>query len=177
MNILIIVNGGIAAYKICDVVGLLKKRGADVRVVMTRSAKEFIGPITFATLSENKVYEGDFGNDGRVLHVELAKWADKVLVAPATYNFIGKIASGLADDLASTIIAAVPVKTKVFIAPAMNTNMWEKPILKKNIKMIEALGQYIIIPPREAMLACGDRGIGALEKPIRIVETLIPKDK
>lgn len=170
MNVLLIVTGGIAAYKSCDIIGLLKRRGDNVKVVMTENATEFITPLTLQTLSASKVHIRPFQTDEfDVEHIELAKWADAVIVAPASYNFIGKIANGIADDLASTIVAAIPPTVKVHIAPAMNTRMWENPILKRNIAFLESLGRYHFIPPREAMLACGDVGAGALARPADIV--------
>lgn len=171
---LIIVTGGIAAYKICDVIGLARKHGHEVNVVMTKGATEFITPLTLATLSGNPICIDQFAERVDVEHIELAKWANVVLVAPATYNFIGKIANGIADDLASTVVAAVPCETKLFVAPAMNTNMWCNPVLKRNMKDLKsAHGRSIVfIPPRSARLACGDVGEGALARPQDIIKAV-----
>ncbi len=178
MNILLIVTGGIAAYKACEIVRLFQKRGDEVRVVMTESACEFITPLTLATLSGNPVHVGQFSERSDVEHIALVKWAHAILVAPATYNFIGKIAHGIADDLASTVVAATPREIKVYLAPAMNTEMWKNPILQRNLEILSGLEaglkgpKYPILAPREALLACGDQGVGALADPLEIVEAV-----
>jgi phosphopantothenoylcysteine decarboxylase/phosphopantothenate--cysteine ligase len=174
MNIILVVTGGIAAYKACDIIGLLKRAEHNVRVVMTTSACEFITPLTLATLSEEPVHVDQFTTRTDVEHIALAKWADTMIVAPATYNFIGKMANGIADDLASTVFAATSTETKVYVAPAMNTNMWRNPILQKNLQGLKtAYGRRIIlIDPRSARLACGDVGKGALARPGDIVQAV-----
>jgi phosphopantothenoylcysteine decarboxylase/phosphopantothenate--cysteine ligase len=141
---------------------------------MTTSACEFITPLTLATLSEEPVHVDQFAPRSDVEHIALAKWADAVIVAPATYNFIGKMANGIADDLASTVFAATPPETKVYVAPAMNTNMWESPILQKNLQSLKTAygGKIVFIDPRSARLACGDVGKGALARPGDIVQAV-----
>lgn len=170
-TVVIGVSGGIAVYKVCDVVSRLKKLNADVHVIMTKSACEFVGPLTFQTLSQNYVVSDMFEDPKtwEVEHIELAKKADLFLVAPATANVIGKIANGICDDMLTTTIAAT--KTKVLIAPAMNTNMYENPIVQKNISTLKEYG-YKFIEPESGRLACGDIGSGKLASPEVIVENV-----
>ena len=160
-NILLIVTGSIAAYKAADLAHSLKKAGFDVDVIMTKNAAFFINPITFETLTGNKCIIDTFDRnfDFKVEHVSLAKKADLVVVAPATANIIGKIANGIADDMASTTIMAA--KCHKIIAPAMNTAMYENPIVQENLKKLESYG-YEIIEPATGLLACGDEGKGKL---------------
>ena len=173
MNVLLVVTGGIAVYKSCELVGRMKAEGHEVRVVMTYGATQFVTPLTFSALSGHPAQVEMFtSGNSEIEHIELAKWADKVVVAPATYNFIGKMASGIADDLATTVVAAIPAETPVFIAPAMNTKMWENPILQRNLESLKVLTNLKVIMPRHAILACGDRGIGAMEKPKEIVKAI-----
>ncbi|MFH2001103.1 MAG: flavoprotein [Planctomycetota bacterium] len=181
-KILLGVTGGIAVYKSCDLVRLLVKAGHEVRVIMTEHAREFVTPLTFEVLSRNPVPEGMFGPrsvsyhaGGAVVdHVEAAVWCDLFAIAPATANIIGKLASGIADDLLTTVALAVPVSTPALLAPAMNTRMWENPILQKNLKILstgkEAL--YKVVPPVAKELACGETGVGALASPEDIFNTI-----
>ncbi|MDY2734438.1 bifunctional phosphopantothenoylcysteine decarboxylase/phosphopantothenate--cysteine ligase CoaBC [Intestinibacter sp.] len=170
-TVVIGVSGGIAVYKVCDVVSRLKKLNADVHVIMTKSACEFVGPLTFQTLSQNYVVSDMFGDPKTwdVEHIALAKKADLFLVAPATANVIGKIANGICDDMLTTTIAAT--KAKVLIAPAMNTNMYENPLVQKNISILKEHG-YKFIDPESGRLACGDIGSGKLASPEVIVENV-----
>ena len=170
-TVVIGVSGGIAVYKVCDVVSRLKKLNADVHVIMTKSACEFVWPLTFQTLSQNYVVSDMFEDPKtwEVEHIELAKKADLFLVAPATANVIGKIANGICDDMLTTTIAAT--KAKVLIAPAMNTNMYENPIVQKNISTLKEYG-YKFIEPESGRLACGDIGSGKLASPEVIVENV-----
>ncbi|MGM9530982.1 bifunctional phosphopantothenoylcysteine decarboxylase/phosphopantothenate--cysteine ligase CoaBC [Intestinibacter sp.] len=170
-TVVIGVSGGIAVYKVCDVVSRLKKLNADVHVIMTKSACEFVGPLTFQTLSQNYVVSDMFEDPKtwEVEHIELAKKADLFLVAPATANVIGKIANGICDDMLTTTIAAT--KAKVLIAPAMNTNMYENPLVQKNISILKEHG-YKFIEPESGRLACGDIGSGKLASPEVIVENV-----
>lgn len=171
-NVVLGVSGGIAVYKALDVVSKLKKQNINVDVIMTKSATEFVNPLSFQTLSQNKVTTDMFDNSYNfdVEHISLAKKADVFLVAPATANFIGKLANGIADDMLTTTVMAT--KAKVVIAPAMNTNMYQNEIVKENIKKLEKLG-YTFIKPQSGMLACGDVGEGKLETPEKIVETVL----
>lgn len=168
-NVVLGVCGGIAAYKACDIVSRLKKLGANVDVIMTESASEFVTPLTFQTLSQNPVVQDMFEEVSAwdVRHISLAKKADVFLIAPATANIIGKMANGIADDMLSTTVMAT--KAKVLIAPAMNSAMYENPVLQRNIETLKGLG-CIFIEPESGMLACGDIGKGKLAQPEDIVE-------
>lgn len=155
------VTGSIAAYKIANLASMLVKLHADVNVVMTKNATNFINPITFETLTSNKCLIETFDRNFQynVEHVALAKRADLYMVAPASANVIGKIANGIADDMLTTTIMAC--KAPKFIAPAMNTNMFENPIVQDNLKRLKEYG-YTIIEPACGYLACGDTGAGKL---------------
>lgn len=161
------VTGGIAAYKAAELLRLLVKARAEVHVVMTRSAQEFIAPLTFQTLSGNPVHTELFNllQEQEIGHISLADRADLVLVAPATANFIGKVANGIADDLLTTTIMAT--RAKVLFAPAMNSNMWENPVYRENHAKLEGLG-YHFIEPVYGDLACGWQGQGKLPEPAAI---------
>lgn len=171
-TVVIGVSGGIAVYKVCDVVSRLKKLGANVHVIMTKSATEFVAPLTFQSLSQNYVVSDMFEEPKTwdVEHISLAKKADVFLIAPATANVIGKIACGISDDMLSTTVMAT--KGKVLIAPAMNTNMYENPIVQRNIDTLKALN-YDFIEPESGRLACGDMGKGKLASPENIVEAVV----
>lgn len=177
-TIAVCVTGGIAAYKACDIVSRLKKKGADVHVVMTENATCFVSPLTFETLSGNKVTTKNFDPDREweVEHVSLAKKCDLFLVAPCTANVVGKLASGIADDFLTTCLMAVTVP--VVIAPAMNVNMYESAAYKNNEQILKDRG-FMFIEPDSGILACGDVGKGRLAEPEAIVEQvvniLIPK--
>lgn len=173
MNILLGVTGSIAAYKAADITSRLTKLGHNVDVVLTESGSRIITPITLQTLSKNKVYTDMFEEitPSEVKHISLAKKADVVLIAPATANIIGKIANGIADDFLSTVVMAVANHTPVYIATAMNTNMYENPIVQDNIKKLKSFG-YRFIEPKESLLACGDLGRGALADVDEIVEII-----
>ena len=171
-NILIGISGGIACYKVCDVVSRLKKLNSNVDVIMTKSAVEFVSPLTFQTLSQNFVYVDMFKEPKtfEVEHISLAKKADIVLIAPATGNIIGKIASGIADDMLTTVIMAT--RAKVIFAPAMNMNMYTNPIVQDNIKKLSEMG-YEFIKPGKGRLACGDYGEGKMAEPEIIVDYIL----
>lgn len=168
-NIVIGVSGGIAAYKACDIVSRLKKLNANVKVIMTKSAAEFVTPLTFQSLSQNFVVVDMFDElkTWDVEHISLAQWADLFLIVPATANIIGKIANGIADDMLSTTVMAT--KAQVLIAPAMNTNMYENKIVQHNISKLSELG-FEFVEPESGRLACGDIGKGKLASPETIVE-------
>lgn len=168
-KILLGVTGGIAAYKAADLVNLFRKKGDDVKVVMTKSAMEFVTPLTFQVLTENPVYFDMFGVDRDIKHISLAKWANVLVIAPATANIIGKIAGGIADDLLTTTVLSLPDAVRKFIAPAMNTNIWRNRMVQKNVKALLE-NNFVVIPPRVARLACGDYGEGALAKVEDIVK-------
>ena len=172
-NILVGVTGGIAAYKSAGIVSLLKKKGYNVKVVMTENATKIIGPLTLETLSRNRIYVDmwDSNPHYEVEHISLADWADVVLIAPATYNIIGKVANGIADDMLTTILAAVSVRKPVFFALAMNVNMYENPILKENIDRLKSFG-YRFIDTKEGLLACNYSAKGRMSEPEDIVDEI-----
>lgn len=166
------VTGGIAVYKALDVVSALRKKDVDVRVIMTKSATEFVTPLTFQSISQNMVTTDMFQEPKawEIQHISLAKRADVFLVAPATANIIGKVANGIADDMLSTTIMAT--RAKVVFAPAMNTNMYTNPIVQENIEKLKKLG-YEFIEPASGRLACGDEGKGKLAPASDIVEKVL----
>ncbi|MCI7450738.1 MAG: bifunctional phosphopantothenoylcysteine decarboxylase/phosphopantothenate--cysteine ligase CoaBC [Blautia sp.] len=167
-TVLLGVTGSIAAYKIAYLASALMKRHADVHVLMTKNATNFINPITFETLTGNKCLVDTFDRNFQfqVEHVSIAKKADVVMIAPASANVIGKLAHGIADDMLTTTIMAC--KCKKFISPAMNTNMFENPVIQDNLKILEHYG-YEVIAPASGYLACGDTGAGKMPEP----ETLL----
>lgn len=166
-TVLLGVTGSIAAYKIAYLASALKKCRADVHVLMTRNAANFINPITFETLTGNKCLVDTFDRNFQfqVEHVSIAKKADVVMIAPASANVIGKLAHGIADDMLTTTIMAC--KCKKFISPAMNTNMFENPVVQDNLKILERYG-YEVITPASGYLACGDTGAGKMPEPERL---------
>ena len=166
------VTGGIAAYKACELLRLLQKRGMDVYVVMTKHATQFVAPLTFETLSGHPVAVDTFERPAtwEVEHIALAKRADLFLIAPATTNIIGKMAHGIADDMLSTTVMAT--KAPVMIAPAMNTGMWENTATQQNIAALKARGVHVVTPAT-GHLACGDSGAGKLEDVNVIAERAI----
>ncbi len=170
-NVVIGVTGGIAVYKMCEVVSSLRKRGADVFVVMTKNATEFVSPLTFETLSNNRVVTDMFDRDREweVEHISLAKKADVFVVAPATANFVGKFASGIADDFLTTTVMAT--KAPVLLAPAMNTGMMTSKAYEKNENELKERGVNFIYGGT-GFLACGDTGKGRLAEPSTIVEAI-----
>ena len=172
-NILVGVTGGIAAYKSAGIVSLLKKKGYNVKVVMTENATKIIGPLTLETLSRNRIYVDmwDSNPHYEVEHISLANWADMVLIAPATYNIIGKVANGISDDMLTTVISAVSVRKPVFFALAMNVNMYENPILKENINKLKSFG-YRFIDAEEGLLACNYSAKGRMSEPEDIVDEI-----
>ena len=172
-NILVGVTGGIAAFKSASIVSLLKKKGYNVKVVMTENSTNIIGPLTLETLSKNRVYVDmwDKNPHYEVEHISLADWADIVLIAPATYNIIGKVANGIADDMLSTILSAVSLRKPVFFALAMNVNMYENPILNENIDKLKTYG-YRFIDTNEGLLACNYEAKGRMKEPEEIVDII-----
>ena len=153
------VTGGIAAYKAAEVVSLLKKRGAQVRVVMTAHACEFISPLTLETLSGNPVSLDQFATRDQIAHISLAKWGQLFAVAPATANALGKFAGGIADDLLSTSFMAM--RCPILLAPAMNTAMWLSPANQENVQRLSHWGVRFCGPER-GRLACGDEDVGRM---------------
>ncbi|MFJ8063873.1 bifunctional phosphopantothenoylcysteine decarboxylase/phosphopantothenate--cysteine ligase CoaBC [Psychrobacillus sp. NPDC096426] len=178
-KIVVCVTGGIAVYKAVALVSKLTQAGANVKVIMTKSAMEFVQPLTFQAMSRNDVYFDTFDEkDSSVIaHINLADWADLVIVAPATANVIGKLANGIADDMVTTTLLATTAK--VWIAPAMNVHMYENAAVIRNIDQLSKDG-YSFVEPSEGFLACGYVGKGRLEEPekiVRLVEDYFsPKD-
>ncbi len=170
-NILFGVTGGIAAYKALEVISLLKKSGAEVKVIMTKSACQFVSPLSFQTISQNMVALDMFEEPKawEVRHISLANWADIAVIAPATANICGKLANGIADDMLSTTFMAC--KAPKIIAPAMNTGMYENPVVQKNIAALKELGMKFV-EPEEGLLACGDIGKGRLAQTEDIYESI-----
>ncbi len=170
-KILLCVTGGIAVYKAAALTSKLTQSGADVRVILSDAATEFVTPLTFQALSRNDVYTSTFDekDSKKIAHIDLADWADLILVAPATANVIGKMANGIADNMiTSTLLAAT---SPVWIAPAMNVHMYEHPAVKRNLETLKKFG-YSFIEPGEGYLACGYVGKGRLEEPETIVEKM-----
>ncbi|WP_461612193.1 bifunctional phosphopantothenoylcysteine decarboxylase/phosphopantothenate--cysteine ligase CoaBC [Clostridium sp. Marseille-QA1073] len=173
-TVVIGVSGGIAVYKALDVISKLRKKNINVHVIMTKSATEFVTPLTFQSLSQNMVITDMFAEPKawEIQHISLAKKADLVVVVPATANIIGKVANGIADDMLSTTIMAT--KAPVIFAPAMNTNMYNNPIVQDNMNRLKSFG-YEFISPASGRLACGDVGDGKLQDTELIAETIISK--
>ena len=168
-RIVVGVTGGIAVYKACDLVSRLKKRGAEVRVVLTENACKFVPPLTFETLSVNPACVDGFGPRDGIAHISLAKWAEIFVIAPATANCLGKLAAGIADDLLTTTALAVNCPT--LIAPAMNANMYRHPATQANMETLRQRGVRFV-GPASGHLACGDDDIGRMEEPETIVEAI-----
>ena len=179
-NVIVGVTGGIAAYKAAELVSLLGKQGHAVRCIMTEAAQQFITPLTLQTLSGNPVYTDMFqlqeNPEWQVEHIGLARWADCILIVPATADFIGKVAHGLADDLLSTCVMASAAP--VIFAPAMNDQMYANPIVQRNLSVLKEAG-YGFVDPVDGNLACGTSGKGKMASPQRIaavLETLREQD-
>ena len=170
-NILLIICGGISAYKSLEIIRLLKKSGSQVKTILTKSAKEFVTPLSVSSLSQEKVYDDIFSadNEAEMDHISLSRWAHAILVAPITANTISKVASGNAEDLASTVLLAS--NKQIFLAPAMNVRMWEHPSTKENIIKLKNFG-YKFIGPEIGDMACGEYGEGKMTEPNEIKNTL-----
>jgi phosphopantothenoylcysteine decarboxylase / phosphopantothenate---cysteine ligase len=170
-NIVLGVSGGIAAYKACALTSRLVQRGANVKVIMTENAQQFVSPLTFQALSRQPVYTDTFDekDPSKIAHIDLADWADLFILAPATANVLGKIANGIADDMLTTCLLAT--RAKVYVAPAMNVHMYGHPAVKLNMQKLVDFG-YQFIEPGEGFLACGYVGKGRLEEPETIVNVI-----
>jgi len=173
MNIILGITGSVAAYKACELASRLRQRGDSVKVVMTTAGTKFVTPVNFRAVTGNPVYVDMFllNQEGdSPVHINLAEWADLLVIAPATANVIGKIANGIADNLLTTI--ALSVKVPVIIAPAMNENMFLNPVVQKNLAALRTLGIHIV-EPETGFLACGYTGKGRLasiEKIIAVID-------
>ena len=167
-KILLIICGGISAYKSLEIIRLLKKKGATVKTILTKSAKEFVTPLSVASLSQGKVYDDLFSheNESEMDHISLSRWSDLILVAPTTANTISKLSTGSSDDLASTVILASD--KKIFLVPAMNVRMWEHLSTKENLQKLKSFG-YQIIGPEIGDMACGEYGEGKMTEPVNII--------
>ena len=166
-KILYIICGGISAYKSLEAIRLFKKNGAEIKTILTNSAKEFITPLSVASLSQGKVYSDLFSveNETEMDHIALSRWADVILIAPATANTISKLAQGTTDDLASTVVLAS--NKEIYLAPAMNVRMWEHQSTKQNLKKLVSYG-YKLIGPEIGEMACGEYGEGKMSEPNKI---------
>ena len=170
-KILLIICGGISAYKSLEIIRGLRKNNAQVKTILTKSAKEFVTPLSITSLSQEKVYDDLFSveNESEMDHISLSRWADLILVAPITANTISKLSSGSSDDLASTVILASD--KEIYLAPAMNVRMWEHPSTKKNINKLKNYG-YKIIGPEIGDMACGEFGKGKMSEPNEIIKQI-----
>ena len=170
-KILFIICGGISAYKSLESIRLFKKSGAVIKTILTESAKEFVTPLSITALSQGKVYSKLFSveNENEMDHISLSRWADVIVIAPATANTISKLAQGTTDDLASTVVLASD--KNIYLAPAMNVRMWEHQTTKKNLKQLKDFG-YKLIGPEIGDMACGEYGEGKMSDPIKIVEEI-----
>ena len=170
-KILMIICGGIAAYKSLETIRILKKSGCEIKTILTKSSKEFVTPLSIASLSKGKVYDDLFSieNESEMDHIALSRWADVILVEPATANTISKLAKGSSEDLASTVILAS--NKPIFLVPAMNVRMWEHPSTKENLKILKEFS-YKIIGPEIGEMACGEYGEGKMSEPIDIYKRI-----
>ena len=168
-KILLVICGGIAAYKSLETIRILKKNGCEIKTILTKSAKEFVTPLSVTSLSQGKVYSDLFSveNEAEMDHISLSRWADIIVIAPATANTISKLAQGTTDDLASTVVLASD--KDIILAPAMNVRMWEHPTTKTNIKKLKGFG-YKLIGPEVGDMACGEYGEGKMSDPSVIAE-------
>jgi len=170
-KILYIICGGISAYKSLETIRLFKKNGAEIKTILTSNAKEFITPLSVASLSQGKVYSNLFSveNEMEMDHIALSRWADIILIAPATANTISKLAQGTTDDLASTVVLAS--NKEIYLAPAMNVRMWEHQSTKQNLKKLKSFG-YKVIGPEIGEMACGEYGEGKMSEPNKILSEI-----
>ena len=170
-KILLIICGGISAYKSLEIIRLLKKRGAIVKSILTKSAKKFVTPLSVVSLSQEKVYDDLFSheNESEMDHISLSRWSDLILVAPVTANTISKLSAGSSDDLASTVILAS--NKEVFLVPAMNVRMWKHPSTEENLQKLKTFG-YQVIGPEIGDMACGEYGEGKMTEPQDVISSL-----
>ena len=176
-NVLLGVSGGVAAYKAVDLASRLTAGGSKVKTVMTENACRLIGPKSFEAVTASAVYTDMWATteDFKISHIALVDWADMVVVAPATANIIGKAANGICDDLLSTMLCTCWKKPTI-LAPAMNTKMWENPVVQVNIEKLKQIG-FEIVGPATGRLACGTEGIGRMAEPQDILDAIVSKIK
>jgi len=175
MKILLGVTGGIAAYKACELVRRLRDGSHEVQVVMTEAAQRFVTPMTFEVLSGKPVGLSLWGGtDPSIEHIRLARWPDVIAIAPATANTLARLAHGLAEDLLTTVVLASRADVPVVLAPAMNTAMWDNPLVRKNLETLASVAgqRYRVVPPAEKQLACGETGLGALADEATILRAI-----
>ena len=171
MNVLLGISGGIAAYKAPELVRALRRRQHTVRCVLTANASKMVTPFALAAVSGEPVWDDLWQADGRMPHIDLPRWADALLIAPATADLMARLSLGLADDLLTTLVLALEPAKPLWLAPAMNTVMWEKPVVQQHLATLTARGTRII-PPVSGNLACGETGMGAMADPERIADAL-----
>ena len=174
-KILVGVTGGIAVYKTCTLINMLIKEGAEVRVVMTNAAKQFVSPLTFQSLTNNHVYDDMWkpADNTIIEHISVSRWSDIIVISPITANTISQLAHGMADNLLTTIVLASPPQIKVLIAPAMNVNMWENPLTQNNLKILQNISKFVLVDPRTGILACRDEGKGKIAESTDIFEEIL----
>ena len=170
-KILLVICGGISAYKSLEIIRGFKKKGVQIKTILTKSAKNFVTPLSVTSLSQEKVYDDIFNveNETEMNHISLSRWADLILVAPATANTISKLSNGSSDDLASTVILAS--NKKIFLVPAMNVRMWEHKSTQENLKKLSIFG-YKIIGPEIGDMACGEFGKGKMTEPNKVIDII-----
>ena len=170
-KILIVIGGGIAAYKSLDLIRLLKKNGAKIKTILTKSGKKFVTPLSITTLTKNKTFEDVFdqNSEAKIDHIALSRWADIIIVMPTTANFMAKLSVGRAEDLATTVILAS--NKDILLAPAMNVRMWIHKATQKNLKILQDYGYYFVGPEKGEM-ACGEFGEGKMSSPRQIYSYL-----
>ena len=177
-NALLGVTGGIAAYKACDLVSELREREIQTRVVMTSAATRFVQPLTFSALTGHAVLVDDLNDSSgpAIPHVEWARWAHVAVIAPATADFLGRLAQGLAGDTLGSLMLALEASKRVVLAPAMNSVMWENELVQGNLERLRGVGdghRFFIVEPVEKRLACGDHGMGGLASVERIADAVL----
>ncbi|MGQ0551625.1 MAG: flavoprotein [Planctomycetota bacterium] len=177
MKVLLGVSGGIAAYKSCELVRRLREGGHEVQVVMTEAATRFVTPLTFEAISGKPVATSMWSaTDPSIEHIRLARWPDVLALVPATADLIGKVAHGLADDLLTTVIMASHASVPIVFAPAMNTAMWENPLVQRNLALLAAVDggrRYRLVPPVSKTLACGETGVGGLAEEAAVLAAIV----
>lgn len=177
VRVLLLVTGGIAAYKACDLVRELRRAGAEVEVVLTREATQFVTPLTFEALSGRRVLVDLLPGvtDGSIDHIRVGRSCDVAAVVPATANFLAKLWSGLADDLASATLLALPQEVPLLLAPAMNGEMWRHPVTRRNVRELQSLhgARLAVVEPVVKELACGEVGQGGLPEPAVLAAAIL----
>lgn len=176
LNVLLAVTGSIACYKSCYLISKLKKADMDIKVVPTESALKFVGEASYEGLTRNKVYKSTFEEGDMMSHIDLPKWADVIIIYPASANTISKLATGQSDNLLLELSLVNNFNKPIWIAPAMNSNMYENPITQENLSKLEKLGAFIF-QTETGILACGDTGPGKLVDPVFVYEKLLEEFK